>query len=34
MDYVKADGVRLTLQVLVLVTIGAYAGWTIQILWR
>ena len=34
MDYVKPDGVRLTLQVLVLVTIGAYAGWTIQILWR
>lgn len=34
MDYVKPDGVRLTLQVLVLVSIAAYLGWTIQILWR
>lgn len=34
MDYVKPDGGRLALQVLVLVTIAAYVGWTIQILWR
>ncbi len=34
MDYVKPDGLRLTLQVLVLLTIAAYLGWTIQILWR
>lgn len=34
MDYVKPDGLRLTLQVLVLLTIAAYLGWMIQILWR
>ena len=34
MDYVKPDGMRLTLQVLALLTIAAYLGWTIQILWR
>ncbi len=34
MDYVKPDGGRLALQVLVLVTIAAYVGWTMQILWR
>ncbi len=34
MDYVRPDGARLALQVLVLVTIAAYLGWTIQILWR
>jgi succinate dehydrogenase / fumarate reductase membrane anchor subunit len=34
MDYVKPDGMRLALQVLVLLTIAAYLGWTIQILWR
>lgn len=34
MDYVKPDGLRLTLQVMVLLTIAAYLGWTIQILWR
>lgn len=34
MDYVKPDGLRLTLQVMVLITIAAYLGWTIQILWR
>ena len=32
MDYVKPDGMRLTLQVLTLLTIAAYLGWTIQIL--
>ncbi|HEX9181980.1 MAG TPA: succinate dehydrogenase, hydrophobic membrane anchor protein [Burkholderiales bacterium] len=34
MDYVQPVGVRLTLQVLVLVTLATYMGWTIQILWR
>ena len=34
MDYVKPDGLRLSLQVLTLLTIAAYVGWTIQILWR
>jgi succinate dehydrogenase / fumarate reductase, membrane anchor subunit len=34
MDYVKPDGLRLALHVMVLITIAAYAGWTIQILWR
>ena len=34
MDYVKPDGMRLTLQVLTLLTIAAYLAWTIQILWR
>ena len=34
MDYIKAAGLRLTLEVLVLLTIAAYLGWTIQILWR
>jgi len=34
MDYIKPDGLRLALQVLVLVTIAGYLGWTVQILWR
>jgi len=34
MDYIKPDGLRLALQVMVLLTIAAYLGWTIQILWR
>jgi succinate dehydrogenase / fumarate reductase membrane anchor subunit len=34
MDYVKPDGLRLALQVLVLLTLAAYLGWTVQILWR
>jgi succinate dehydrogenase / fumarate reductase membrane anchor subunit len=34
MDYVKPTGVRLSAQVLVLVTIAGYLGWTVQILWR
>ena len=34
MDYVKPDGLRLALQVMTLLTIAAYLGWTIQILWR
>jgi succinate dehydrogenase / fumarate reductase membrane anchor subunit len=34
MDYVKPDGLRLSLQVGALLVIAAYVGWTIQILWR
>ena len=34
MDYIKHDGLRLTLQVFTLLLLGAYVGWTIQILWR
>ena len=34
MDYIKPAGMRLALEVLVLLTIAAYVGWTIQILWR
>ncbi|TAK40834.1 MAG: succinate dehydrogenase, hydrophobic membrane anchor protein [Betaproteobacteria bacterium] len=34
MDYIKPAGVRLALQVGVLLTLAAYLGWTIQILWR
>ena len=34
MDYVKPVGVRLSLQVLVLLVLAGYMGWAIQILWR
>jgi succinate dehydrogenase / fumarate reductase membrane anchor subunit len=34
MDYVKPTGVRLALQVLVLLVLAGTLGWTIQILWR
>jgi succinate dehydrogenase / fumarate reductase, membrane anchor subunit len=34
MDYVKPDGIRLTLEVLVILVIASYLGWTMQILWR
>jgi len=34
MDYIKPDGLRLTLQVLALLLLGAYMGWAVQILWR
>jgi succinate dehydrogenase / fumarate reductase, membrane anchor subunit len=34
MDYVKPDGLRLGIQVLTLLTIAAYLGWIVQILWR
>ena len=34
MDYVKPAGLRLALEVLALLTLAAYGGWTIQILWR
>jgi succinate dehydrogenase / fumarate reductase, membrane anchor subunit len=34
MDYVKPTGLRLTLEVLTLVLLAIYLGWTVQILWR
>jgi succinate dehydrogenase / fumarate reductase membrane anchor subunit len=34
MDYVKPDGLRLTLQVLFVLLLASYLGWAIQILWR
>ena len=34
MDYIKPAGLRLALEVMVLLTIASYVGWTIQILWR
>ena len=34
MDYVKSAGVRLTLEVAVLLVIAGTLGWTVQILWR
>jgi succinate dehydrogenase / fumarate reductase membrane anchor subunit len=34
MDYIQPAGLRLALEVGVLLTIAAYLGWTIQILWR
>ena len=33
MDYVKSTGVRLTLYVLVILSLVAYAAWAVQILW-
>ena len=34
MDYIKIDGLRLALEVLTLLMVAGYIGWTIQILWR
>ena len=34
MDYIKPEGLRLSLQIGTLLVIAAYVGWTIQILWR
>jgi len=34
MDYVKPTGLRLFMEVCVLVLTAAYLGWTVQILWR
>jgi succinate dehydrogenase / fumarate reductase membrane anchor subunit len=34
MDYVKAVGIRLTLQVLTIVWLVGCAGWALQVLWR
>jgi succinate dehydrogenase / fumarate reductase membrane anchor subunit len=33
MDYIKPTGVRLGLQVVVVLALVAYAGWALQILW-
>jgi succinate dehydrogenase membrane anchor subunit len=34
MDYIKPTGLRLGLEVSVLLLIAGYVGWTVQILWR
>jgi succinate dehydrogenase / fumarate reductase, membrane anchor subunit len=34
MDYVKPDGLRLALQVVTILLLAAYLGWTVQVLWR
>jgi succinate dehydrogenase / fumarate reductase, membrane anchor subunit len=34
MDYIQPAGLRLALEVLVLLMIAGYVGWAIQILWR
>jgi succinate dehydrogenase / fumarate reductase, membrane anchor subunit len=34
MDYVKPDGLRLALYVLVILLLAGYIGWAAQILWR
>ena len=33
MDYIKPAGLRLTLEVLTVLALVAYAGWLVQILW-
>jgi len=34
MDYARPDGLRLALEVITILMIAAYIGWTVQILWR
>jgi succinate dehydrogenase / fumarate reductase membrane anchor subunit len=34
MDYIKPDGLRLTLQVLFILLLASYLGWAVQILFR
>jgi succinate dehydrogenase / fumarate reductase membrane anchor subunit len=34
MDYIKPTGLRLALEVAVLLTLGGYLAWAIEILWR
>jgi succinate dehydrogenase / fumarate reductase membrane anchor subunit len=34
MDYVKPDGLRLALQVITILLLAGYVGWTVQVLWR
>lgn len=34
MDYVKPAGVRLTLQVLVILALAGFGAWAVEILWR
>jgi succinate dehydrogenase / fumarate reductase membrane anchor subunit len=33
MDYIKPTGLRLTLEVVVILALAAYGGWALQILW-
>jgi len=34
MDYIKPDGLRLGLQVVTILLLAGYVGWTVQVLWR
>ena len=34
MDYIKPTGLRLALEILTILLIAGYIGWTIQVLWR
>ena len=34
MDYARPDGLRLGLQVVAILILAVYLGWTVQILWR
>jgi len=34
MDYVKPTGIRLTLEVVILMALAYYTVWAMQILWR
>jgi succinate dehydrogenase / fumarate reductase membrane anchor subunit len=34
MDYARHDGLRLGLEVITILVLAAYLGWTVQILWR
>ena len=34
MDYIKPDGLRLALQVVTILVLFSYVGWTVQVLWR
>jgi succinate dehydrogenase / fumarate reductase membrane anchor subunit len=34
MDYIKPDGLRLGLEVVTILVLASYFGWTVQILWR
>jgi succinate dehydrogenase / fumarate reductase membrane anchor subunit len=34
MDYVQPDGLRLTLEVVTILLLASYLGWTVQVLWR
>jgi len=34
MDYIKPAGLRLSLEILTLLVLAGYLGWTVQVLWR
>jgi succinate dehydrogenase hydrophobic anchor subunit len=34
MDYIQSTAARLALEVLALLVLATYLGWTVQILWR